>query len=79
MLQVNDSLRELDLSWNSLRQKGAVGICSSLKENDSLEILDLSWNGLAFGGAVALKQALLVNNSLKVGEREVEKAGGERI
>ena len=30
-IAANDTLEELDLSWNSIRRKGAVTICKALK------------------------------------------------
>ncbi|CAH1782503.1 unnamed protein product [Owenia fusiformis] len=63
---VNEGLIEIDLSWNSIREKGAVAVGKALSTNGTLEILDLSWNGFGVKGAIHLMRALKVNNKLRV-------------
>ncbi|PVD24929.1 hypothetical protein C0Q70_15423 [Pomacea canaliculata] len=65
-LSVNDGISDLDLSWNSIRRKGAAALANGLKVNTTLEVLDLSWNGFGLEGAIALQKALQVNTSLRV-------------
>ncbi|KAK3099263.1 hypothetical protein FSP39_001818 [Pinctada imbricata] len=60
----NETLKELDLSWNHIRSKGAVGVALGLKKNIALLKLSLSWNGFGFEGSVALACALATNTTL---------------
>ena len=57
-------LQTLDLSWNSLRLKGALAIAQGLKSNQMLKVLNLSYNGFGNNGAIALADALKMNSTL---------------
>ncbi|XP_078676218.1 uncharacterized protein LOC144913403 isoform X1 [Branchiostoma floridae x Branchiostoma belcheri] len=63
-IAANDSMVQLDLSWNQLRGKGALAICNGLKLNTTLKCLDVSWNGFADEGALGFAEALKFNNVL---------------
>ena len=63
-LRVNTSLTSLDLSWNSIRNRGASSLSEALRVNTSLTSLDLSENSIGVEGASSLSEALRVNTSL---------------
>ena len=60
-LAQNESLESLDLSWNNLRQRGALAVAEGLQENIGLKFLILAWNGFGDAGAIALGTALQHN------------------
>ena len=62
-LKVNTSLSSLDLSRNSIGNKGANLLAQALRVNTSLSSLDLSRNSIGIEGANSLAQALRVNTS----------------
>ncbi|KAJ7381769.1 hypothetical protein OS493_039122, partial [Desmophyllum pertusum] len=69
-LGVNYGLKHLDVSWNCIRFKGAVGMAQGLKtfllqSNDCLRHLNISWNGLSLLGCVALGRFLKKNEALE--------------
>ena len=64
-IDMNTSLKTLDLSWNHLRGRGATAIAKGLGNNYSLHSLLLAWNGFDDDGACAIAKALLENNSLE--------------
>ena len=41
LLQINESLKSLNLSWNGLAFVGALALARHLKKNDTLEELDI--------------------------------------
>jgi Leucine-rich repeat (LRR) protein len=63
-------LRELDLSWNKIQDKGAVAIFTALMTNKQILKLDVSWNAIGtktektFSVSTALSDMLLNNSSL---------------
>lgn len=59
-------LKELNLSWNSLRQESASAIARALRFNSSLEVLNLAHNAFNDLSSQELGNALRVNTSLKV-------------
>lgn len=59
-------LKELNLSWNSLRQESASAIARALRFNSSLEVLNLAHNAFNDLPSQELGDALRVNSSLKV-------------
>lgn len=59
-------LKELNLSWNSLRQESASAIARALNFNSSLEVLNLAHNAFNDLPSQELGNALRVNTSLKV-------------
>ena len=65
VIDVNTSLKTLDLSWNHLRGSGAIAIAKGLENNCSLHTLLLAWNGFGDDGACAVAEALLENNTLQ--------------
>jgi hypothetical protein len=64
MLQSNQTLKRLDLSWNQFRLRGAQALAAALPDNIGLETLILGWNGFADVGAVALAEAIKRNENL---------------
>ena len=65
-LAKSKTLKELDLSNNSIRNTGARAIANSLMVNISLLVLDLCENHISDDGIKSLAAALRVNTSLKV-------------
>ena len=61
----NSTLKELDLSNNSISDAGAVTLAQALHHNSTLKELCLSNNSISDAGAVALAQALHHNATLK--------------
>lgn len=58
-------LRELDLSINHLRDKGAGALAKALRTNTALECLNLSRNSIGDFGAESMAEAMHVNCILK--------------
>ncbi|XP_060554773.1 leucine-rich repeat-containing protein 74A-like [Ruditapes philippinarum] len=58
-------LEELDISWNHLRQRGAIGLAKGLEKNSSLCYVNLGWNGFGFEGCVALSDTLRHNTYIE--------------
>lgn len=65
VLESNQQLQKLDVSWNQFRLRGATLLAAALPSNVGLEELDLGWNGFADPGAKALADALRRNTTLK--------------
>ena len=65
MLCTNDSLTELDVSWNKIRKDSAKELGESLARNSSLLKLNLAHNAFADLPAQFLGIALAENHSLK--------------
>ena len=57
-LEVNDSVRELDLRNNSINHEGARVLSQGLSLNTTLHKLDLRWNGIGDAGAAAIAAAI---------------------
>ena len=64
-LRGNTTLRELDVSYNDLRDAGGLALLDALRENATLHSLDISANGLREGAASAVAELLLLNTSLR--------------
>lgn len=56
-----NALRELNLGWNSITDKGASALAEALKKNHTLQSLDLSGNDIAEIGTKALAQSFTAN------------------
>ncbi len=64
LLGGGSALRELDVSWNTLRGAGAALVADGLVVS-SLTRLSLAWNSVGDEGAAALAAALADNNALE--------------
>jgi hypothetical protein len=64
-LRGNTTLRELDVSYNNLRDAGGLALLDALRENTTLHSLDISANGLRDPTATAVAELLLLNPSLR--------------
>eukprot|EP00770_Monocercomonoides_exilis_P006151 MONOS_6121.1-p1 / transcript=MONOS_6121.1 / gene=MONOS_6121 / organism=Monocercomonoides_exilis_PA203 / gene_product=unspecified product / transcript_product=unspecified product / location=Mono_scaffold00188:84866-85979(+) / protein_length=334 / sequence_SO=supercontig / SO=protein_coding / is_pseudo=false len=61
---LNDTkLKDLDISWNELNDKGAIAITDALKQNTTLSKINMGTNGLT--GLVALQVAQILTTSEK--------------
>ena len=77
MIEGTDSLVDVDLSWNSIRGKGAVAIGAAMAHGLTLKRLDLKYNTFCDDGAAEVGQALHTNTVIesvdlsnnRVGER----------
>ena len=76
-LRVNTSLTTLDLSENSIGDKGASSLSEALRVNTSLTSLHLSENSIGDEGASSLSEALTVNTSLTSLHLSENSIGGE--
>lgn len=65
MLCQNKKLTYLDLSWNSLRNSGAVAVGNALRKNKSLLSLKLQFNSFGDHGTQAVGYALKYNRVLE--------------
>ena len=65
MLQKNEELRQLNLSWNGFGDEGALSIGKALETNNFLDEIDLSSNRIGYDSCVGLSKALKVNTNLK--------------
>ena len=65
MLQANTALKELNLSWNGIRDEGACELAKMLQANTALKELNLSRNGIGDEGACELAKMLQANTALK--------------
>eukprot|EP00945_MAST-04E_sp_MAST-4E-sp1_P001927 g1927.t1 len=71
-LAVNETLQQIDLSWNSLGEmkttekdpKGIIAICKAMKRNRTLKVLNLSGNTLSNRGADLVSEMLNYNSTL---------------
>lgn len=63
----NVALRELDLSWNNLRQESAAAIGRALCLNRGLESLNLAHNAFKDLPSQEVGDSLRMNRTLKVG------------
>ncbi|KAK3593534.1 hypothetical protein CHS0354_018613 [Potamilus streckersoni] len=63
-LSHNDTIATIDLSWNNIRSKGAIGLCHGLMKNTGLKILIAAWNGFGCDGCAALAHCLIHNTTL---------------
>ena len=59
------TLKQLDLSWNGIRMKGAVELASALTQNTSLSALDIAWNGFSVEGSEHIGMTLASNTTLR--------------
>ncbi|XP_035873553.1 leucine-rich repeat-containing protein 34 isoform X6 [Phyllostomus discolor] len=65
-LNLNKSLRYLDISCNKITRDGISSLADVLKNNTTLEVIDLSFNRIENVGAVKLSETLASHNrSLK--------------
>lgn len=65
MLKVNTTLKELDLSWNSIRLQSSVEIGLAIELNSTLRSLNVAHNTFGDVGTQMLGKSLAFNNSLK--------------
>ena len=66
MLAENTCITELNLGWNSLREKGIEALAQSMESNISLRILNISWNGIGVKGGTAWGHTMANNTSIKI-------------
>ena len=64
-LRGNTTLRELDVSYNNLRDAGGLALLDALRKNTTLHSLDISANRLQDPTASAVAELLLLNTSLR--------------
>ena len=64
-IQVNTTLKNLDISGNNISDAGAAAISDSLTSNSSLAKLNISSNNITSEGAKKIAQAIQVNTILK--------------
>lgn len=57
---MNNSLRELHLSYNRIKGGGAVAIAGSIRTNTTLHTLLLADNDVGDNGAIKIAEALQV-------------------
>jgi hypothetical protein len=65
MLEVNTTIKSLDLSWNAIRLSSAETLGSALMVNSTLLVLNLSHNSFGDFGTQALGFALKYNRTLQ--------------
>ena len=65
MIEGTDSLVDVDLSWNSIRGKGAVAIGAAMAHGLTLKRLDLKYNTFCDDGAAEVGQALHTNTVIE--------------
>ena len=65
-LEANTTLKELDLSDNSIGAEGAKAIARALEKNKTLTALDLRDNNIGDEGAIAIANALRENYSIRI-------------
>ncbi|XP_068686719.1 leucine-rich repeat-containing protein 74A-like [Montipora foliosa] len=65
-LEWNESLEELDLSWNAIHLQGAAALAKGLKTNRALRSVSLSRNSISNKGALEIGKALKVNRKLQI-------------
>ena len=61
VLQINSTLKKLDISDNDICDDGAITLSECLKTNVELIELDISWNKIGCKGASAIAKAIQVN------------------
>ncbi|CAM9481373.1 unnamed protein product, partial [Chrysoparadoxa australica] len=64
-LNLNTTLRKLDLSWNRLGRDSGVLLGKALTTNNSLEWLSIAYNAIGNKGAQEIGTALLTNHGLR--------------
>ena len=64
-LKEDDTLQELNLSWNRITSEGAKMIGEAIKENKILQKLDISHNSISDDGVAAISDGLKCNISLQ--------------
>jgi hypothetical protein len=64
MLRLNDTITELDLSWNGIRLDSAIAIAEALEVNNSLKTLLLGYNSFGDMPSQILGRTLKVNTGL---------------
>ena len=65
-LEVNNSIRVLELSWNTISSKAIKQIINAIQFNTTLQMLDISSNNISDDGAVAISKCLTCNKVIKV-------------
>ncbi|CAM9512676.1 unnamed protein product, partial [Discosporangium mesarthrocarpum] len=63
-LDLNTTLRRMDLQWNRLGAESGILLGHALTYNHTLEWLDVSYNAIGDRGAQAIGQALTINDGL---------------
>ena len=63
-LMVNQTLLELDMSSNDIKDEGITAIAGSLS-NSSITVLDVRWCGITFTGVRSLAAALSTNQNIR--------------
>ena len=64
-LKEDDTLQELNMSWNKITNEEARMIGEAIKVNKTLQILDISVNSISDDGAAAISDGLKCNISLQ--------------
>jgi len=57
-------VKELDFSWNNIRDQGVAEICQFIKEDDQISSLNIAYNEITEEGATLMAEALMINRSL---------------
>ena len=65
LLQVNNTITELNLRGNDLADAGTVVLCEGLKVNTSIKTLNLEYTDMGNAGVAAVAAMLRVNQSIK--------------
>ena len=65
MLCTNETLRVLDVSWNSIRGDSAIEFAQSLRCNQTLRTLKLAYNTFGDKGSQYIGMSLLTNRSIE--------------
>eukprot|EP01012_Entosiphon_sulcatum_P016755 TRINITY_DN21643_c0_g1_i1.p1 TRINITY_DN21643_c0_g1~~TRINITY_DN21643_c0_g1_i1.p1 ORF type:complete len:1049 (-),score=132.01 TRINITY_DN21643_c0_g1_i1:9-3155(-) len=82
MLQVNNSLTELNFQRNSLKSDSCIALAKALRTNPSVLTLMLRFNEIGDAGAIGLADLLRVNavlTTLDLGGNCVQSAGGRAL
>ena len=66
LLQLNETLRVLDLAWNGIADEGAHILGAILLYSTVLRELDITCNRISLEGCLYVCQGLLKNTTLKV-------------
>lgn len=64
-IETSQGLREVDLSWNNLKNGGAREVSKIICRNKYMQFLDISNNSVSEDGLVSILDALQGNTSLR--------------
>lgn len=62
VLEENNSIIELNFSWNYLWLRGVIVICKVMVKNSVIKIFDLFWNGFVDDGVEVMGNVLKKND-----------------